>query len=388
MRGALGVAVLATGCFSVPAYDPDPLVTLTEDTTGTTVGTSSFSLHFAGEGSFHFPDSLKLGGVEVMAHDLAQGCSEEDEVGVRLTPSARVSAHGEAQIARNTLTAVLPGPAIVQMRLEWATQFKCDSTRSPGGTSTFTVFPDGRILRHDVLADTFSTPISASQCTCRDPGFFNLGTFWTLARAAFLNLYLPFPTEPQVLPGSDELIPGNQYVGCLEGDGYRATVVWRDEVSTGLFGTGDLIGFSHNLGPDQSQLGSYSLLDDSALLLGTKTCAEGLTLAEEYRDLSKAKLSIDGIPTEPSAIDGIYGGDNGNGQTGILLSKPQMVLTGPTPRGFAVWLNFSRKVEAPRARSSRRTGAWYMPQKVDEQSWIVWFPEPLGNSETITIEPR
>src|SRR5262249_26114364 len=168
---------------------------------------------------FHFPDSLKITGVDgdLIGHEQMPTCFFEDEVGIRIAPATRISAHGSSEVTKNSLELVMHGPAIVQVKLEWATMFTCEYTRNPGGTSTFTVFPDGRIVRHDRIGEPpYPGSVSPSRCACdvgaemQDP-YFRVATYWTFARARFETLFIPgAPLNPplqQMLPSSNVVVP-------------------------------------------------------------------------------------------------------------------------------------------------------------------------------------
>jgi hypothetical protein len=398
MKRELLAAALATGCFSTPDFSPDPLVSHKQDDTGVTVGTDGFTLHFAGGSGFHFPDSLMLGTDEVIGRDPMQGCDREEGIGLRFLPAARISASSEGPVAQSSITSVMTGPAIVQVRVEWTTRFTCNPNRNPNGSSTFTVFPDRRIIRHDVFTDPIATAIDATQCSCQGPGqgpgFFNLGTYWTFSREAFQKLYLSERPESVDLPGPGQVHPASVSVACVEGGTHRTGFAWRGFASgdgdAGVFSVNALFGFSRNLGAVASQLAGFEYRESSAAFFDPATCAEGFNRAEEYSDPMKAvKLVVDGVPIPASERDGIYGGDSGAGLPGLPVpSGGQLKLGGPTRTPFAVWLRFPRKAISVKATRPGATGAWYLPQKVDDVSWIVWFRDKLEATETITVGPR
>src|SRR5262249_55699510 len=147
------LAMLTTGCLSIPPYQPEVAVSYSaaSATSGAAVTGPGFKLQFAGGDAFHFPEALFIDGTNVLGRDPAPGCFDEDEAGVLIAPTPRISAHGSAMHVINRLSPTLLGPAVVQVTLEWTTRFTCSSARTPGGTSTFTAFPDGRIVRHDVV---------------------------------------------------------------------------------------------------------------------------------------------------------------------------------------------------------------------------------------------
>ena len=93
----------------------------------------------------------------------------------------------------------------------------------------------------------------------------------------------------------------------------------------------------------------------------------------------------------PSDRDGIYGGDDdgddSNGEPGIAPANDRAVLTGAVTSSYAVWVRFSRPVDAVRATRDGAKLPSYLPQRVDDRSWIVWFRDPLSTGQTIAIEP-
>jgi hypothetical protein len=408
MRGAPAL-VLAAGCFSVPPYEPQTGLSYTEsDAGGATVtgrgagtgfGTGSgsagsgFSLRFADGPGFHFPDALTIDGVDLMDHaPQTEGCFREDELGYLIAPTPRISAHGGAMVTKNVLSAELRGPAVVKVKLDWGTAYRCSSTHSPGGTSTFTVFPDGRIIRFDTLADPVSSLITPSACQCETPMasedmVFHLFTYWTLARKAIQGLYAP--DKQSSLPSAGDY-NGISNVGtpCADIGSFQVTFAWRDLSNTRIRGGGEVIGFAHELGTGPAELGALDFEDGSALFVSHDNCLDAIPRAADF--LKSPQILIGSVETPISEIDGIYGGDSGNGEPGIVLAGESVDIAGPTPAGIAVWLRFPRPVEALRAvhSVSHGMGEWYVAQQVDKSSWIVWLRDPLQATQKISISPR
>jgi hypothetical protein len=388
IRGTPFVLLLA-GCFSIPPYEPEVSVSYTAAGTGAVVAGPGFSLRFADGTGFHFPDELKIDGADVMGHESAPGCFGEDGIGVVIAPTERISASVTTTPVKNVLTPVLRGPAIVQMKVEWGTQFSCDTKRSPGGTSTFTVFPEGRIVRHDVFDVPASDKvISPVPCACEEPmtskdSLFNVSTFWTLARAPFSELYA---TSKAPLPMRGDEI-GNQPVSCVDGGAYQVAFAWPDVDNTTIRGNVASLSFGRYVDLGLTEIDRYTSEESSALFIEHGTCATALDRAGAYRD--PQAIMIGGAVKTPSERDGIYGGDTGDGSPpGIPLSALSVEVSGPTPRAYAVWLRFPSAVKELRARLDGAQGAWYLPQRVDDGSWIVWFRDALTSGQTITIEPR
>jgi hypothetical protein len=417
-RGAPAL-VLAAGCFSVPPYEPQTGLSYTESDAGgavvagrgTGVGFSSggapagsgFSLRFADGPGFHFPDALMVDGTDAMGHEQPSvGCFREDEVGVLIAPTSRISAHGGAQVGKNVLSAAaLRGPAVVQVKLEWGSAFLplCSTTHSPGGTSTFTVFPDGKIVRSDTVADPVTSLINWSTCACAAPTIsndmvFRVFTYWTLARGFIKALYTP---DPQAVPSAGEYNGiGNVDVSCVDSGSSQVTVAWPTTMDTWIRGGIDVIGFAHEQGGGPSELAAFDFKDRSAVFVSHDGCTAATLRAEQFlesldpQSTIVRQVQIGDAKLSPSAIDGIYGGDSGSGEPGIELAGDSVDIAGPTPPGIAVWLRFPHPVEALRAvhSDSSAMGEWYLAQQVDKSSWIVWLRDQIPVNQKITISPR
>jgi hypothetical protein len=395
MKPGMVVVVLATGCLSIPPYQPEISVSYTEAGSGGTATGPDFILQFADGPDFHFPNALKIDGIDVMGHEMMPGCSDQDESGAQIAPTLRISPHSGAMIEKNQLMPVLRGPAVVQVRFEWATQFACGSIRTPGGTSTFTVFPDGRIVRHDTIDDPVTSMISSNNCLCDGvSASFNISTYWTLARTPNLSLYAPNASTKVDLPKPKAEVT-NYDTACLDSGAYQVAFAWwhRPEDTTtaehtAIHGGDMLIGVGRYAGDPNSVLGKLSLNDSSAMFIGHNEpdgCAKPIARAKGY--VVPLPLMINESLTTPAAHNGIYGAGGGDGPFELGSGNDRAVLTGPTDSSFAVWLRFSHSVDAIRARREDATRPQYVPQQVDDDEWIVWFRDPLLVTQSITIDP-
>jgi hypothetical protein len=114
-------------------------------------------------------------------------------------------------------------------------------------------------------------------------------------------------------------------------------------------------------------------------------CKKALERAEEHA--SASSLLVNGEPATVSLVNGIYGGDVGDGdKPGVKVPTEGVALAGPINSSFAVWLRFTSDVDGVRAQLAGKTGAWYVLQRIDAANWIAWFRDPLMAGETIAIE--
>jgi hypothetical protein len=391
---AVATAVALAGCLSIPDYAPPDLVSYAADGTGATVTGAGFALHFAGGNSFHFPDGLTIGSSpNLLGHDPASACYDESGTGFAIFPTPRVSWDGDAPPVNNKIAAVMQGPAIVQVRIDWTTQLPavCSHDHAPGGTSVFTAFPDGHIVRHDTLVDPGSDSISPAACACQSTNRpeFDVSSYWTFA-PGFQALYgLSAGGEMQAVtvhPGDT----ANFATVCLDGTTYQVASTWAipsDSTASGfpanMFGGNALIG--HRL---QKPIGLQNLdvaWDiHGALFLGDRGCTPAVQRATDYA--SAAPLIVNGAPAAMSQLDGIYGGDPGAGAAPGIAIDGRAEVAGQARAGFAVWLSFASSPDAVRATLAGATGSWYVPQRIDDSNWIVWFRDALATGQTIAIE--
>ncbi|HET7505883.1 MAG TPA: hypothetical protein VFK02_32915 [Kofleriaceae bacterium] len=388
--GALAAALAVPGaaCLSEPAYQPANAVSYAEDGTGGTISGAGFSLHFASGTGFHLPDALKLDGTDLLGHDPGAMCFAESEAGFLIAPTPRISADGGAPAVSSQLAPVLRGPAIVQVQLDWTGQFACNRARVPGGSSTFTVFPDGRIVRHDTIDDANPDEdgFSPQECECASggDGLFTISSYWTLAQAPFRQLYTSGQVDGLGLPMPEE---PNLGTACFDGGTFQVAVAWlptEDRNTTTILASGPLYGLHLRKVFGESTIDPLKWSADTALVLEHGGCKSALDRADDYS--ARPELTINGAAVTAPARDGIYGSDQGTEPPGVPVAGRHAELTGMVKSSFAVWLRFAGSVGTVRAKLAGANGPWYLPQRVDDHSWIVWFRDPLVTGQLITID--
>jgi hypothetical protein len=122
-----------------------------------------------------------------------------------------------------------------------------------------------------------------------------------------------------------------------------------------------------------------------ALFLEHGGCSEVFKRTTQYTN--SPTLRINGHDLQASQLDGMFGGDAGDGHAGYDLKSSRAELSGSIDRGFAVWLRFADSFDLPRATRAGAVGDWYVPQRVNDHDWIVWFRDPLIDGQTIVLEP-
>jgi hypothetical protein len=321
---------------------------------------------------------------------------------------------GGPSVMASQLQATLSGPAVVQVRLDWTTRFDFTSrpmcspnpNHTPGGSSIFTMFPDGRIVRHDHLFDTNPNMerIVADQCTCPDPALapeeFNLSSYWAFARDLFpMQVGLPDPSDPSVhddLGAVPNAIITHYNTICLGSTSgtYQIGSVWDVPPGAGPAAFGYDAVVSHDVQKPPTQTLDFSWDAHGALFIDPGDCTAVFKRAIDYSQ-QQSKLSVNGTTYTASLLDGMFGGDPGDGtEPGIevpdastTLSLPD-ALSPPFLGQFVVRLKFHRAVVVPTATRTGATGTWYVPQRVRDDDWIIWFKDPLQTGETIVVRPN
>ena len=389
-------AVAATACLSVPPYQPPPsALTYTENAGGATISADGFALRFASGPGFHFPDALTVDGINTLGHSDATPCYAEDGVGMVIYPTPRISASTKAIVTTSQLTATMRGPAVVQVRVDWGSQFTC-AGNYPFGSSLYTVFLDGRIVRHDSIDDHTTANTSSQDCACdpKEHQGFQIESFWTFDATKFTLMSVPGGTGGPVPLPTDPTMPfskTNLYTACLDAGRYQVAVA--------LSSSKDIVGTPKTtISPtlamfDRERAGGFgSMLDplgwetnDAVFVEHGTGCKKALDRASEHA--SASSLAINGAPATVSLVNGIYGGDAGDdGKPGVKVPPGRVELAGPINSSFAVWLRFTSDVDGVRAQLAGKTGAWYLLQRIDATNWIAWFRDPLMAGETIAIE--
>src|SRR5688500_6325232 len=236
----IGVLLALSACVKVPEFKgggdaatsdapacmPDvtgngPLqIAITTGGGGATVTAPNYLMHFANNPGFHFPDDVRINNVDVM-NPLGNNCGGEDVAGMAVYPAAAIRPNGSAPIGANDLIQHpgWQGPAVIKLTTHWSTSYTCGAaTVTPGGDSTFTLFPDGRVMRHDFMYNNAPQDWSACDCTMSGANSFYPTSYWTFMRAMFATYQLGTGGAPSDL-GQFTGPASNNSIVCLQGGG-------------------------------------------------------------------------------------------------------------------------------------------------------------------------
>lgn len=394
MRWPVFALVALGACVDVPAFAPPGSIVLD----GYTVSGEGFSLHFASGDAFHYPDSFVVGGRQLLGTTETADCASEDGFGMAMYPAPRVSGGETAPSSDDTaIDPTLRGPAIGKVRLTWHAPFTCTGaqTRNPTGYSSFTIFPDGKIVRYDSLQETGATPVTAASCQC--PGVtssnFFVTSFWSFARGAFDTVGLAAPTALTTLQ-SEYLNPATQTSNCLETNAPNALAVRTTWLGTPVRTrvmpvNAAVVAMVRDLQAQAMTLGDLvPTLQTSSSIVSFhpgKTCSDTEAVDARFGTASQT-VFIDGAPV-PLGRDGIYGGETATNDGGFGVSKRKIVMTGGVQDPFAVMIGWPSDIERIRvtAASGSKSGTWYIPQIFTGSYSVIWFRDGIG-TDTFTIE--
>jgi hypothetical protein len=301
------------------------------------------------------------------------GCPTESGVGIAVTPAFTAVATafgGAANLADEGLRVEWSGPVIAKLRVAWRGRYQCPGPQEAHGVSTFTIFPDGRIVRHDEATPSTSDLAGAPVCGCSSGGAtsFSFTSFWTFA-----------PGAQNVRRDGSPAAPGsNKPDGCVIYPGHMIGLAWSppSASATRLETPGGTSAYVHDLAPLAAPtLSATPRQVSSALLLSRQTSPA--SCAEVLAALDGVPVLVGGMTMFPD-LAGVYV-DERRHAAPIEISAPRRVPP------FAISLEVGDFAAV--ARSSPPDGDWYYLQR-DGQRTLFWFRDGLDAGESITIEPR
>lgn len=346
-----------------PGPQERPLLEV-DSTTGRVSTTSDapiqFTIQFADRGA-RMPQSIVLDGVNLVA---SGSCPTEAGIGIGLFPAANASAPAlGGDDASGSLDVDWSGPTIARISVGWALPYECVTVQQQAhGTSTFTIFPNGRIVRHDVATpSTTMLTVDGNPCGC--------GAFTNF----FFTSYWAFSPAQNVMPDGTPMVDGATS-GCAVYSNHSIGVAWPD-TDTRLL-TDGMAAFVHDWATDSPTLAPNQREVTSAILLSRETAAA--RCGDVVADLDDFPITVAGsqVITDDS---GVYV-DTRTHSDPVVITTPRRL-----PRGFAVSLDVGDFAEV--TRSPEKDDGWFATQ-TDNGRVVFWFRDGLGVGETITIDPQ
>jgi hypothetical protein len=318
----------------------------------------------------------------------SEGCADEQGMGIALYPVTRING---VQGTTGTFSIPLHGPYVGQVRMDWSTSFACPGSSTGGltGRTTFSFFPNGRLMRYDVVENASArNAADCTPCGASSPNFF-LSSYTTLIVDG--GAFLSDGSQTALDSYGEQIMPGSS--ACITERGHSIAFSWalgqtRMRVAAAPpTSQARTISFINDMYSDTSlPMGEWRRMTQMGI--STETCG---VLEQRITPFSADdhQLQLNGNPIGAALVDGIYGGDPQ--VNGYPIDFPLTLRAAPTvapniPAGFAVWVYHAPLPTTLTPVHSRNPpGEWYYEQRVDQNSVVYWFNVSLEDGETITI---
>lgn len=326
---AVVLALAATGCLQIAEFKPPgpgdaggdsgvdgnpatpPTGVTAQKSDGVIVMTGAFYELVFSSGGAGFPSSLRIAGQQNLLQPTAE--CEQSGMGIQVDPAFVV----DATRGSGTAEIVYAGGAVAQVRVPWTHVWQCDgATNTASGTSTFTGYPDGRIVRHDQMAFAGSDTVMTTNCTC-NPGHditsFSIRSYATLRDDGF-------PLEPPPPTGTGAVVQpiGTSYQVCASGTKHSFLYGFEGASARLRRVQGSPNGIGHGLSYELFVQGFISSTSGGDLALGTMllsptpaTCPALTDRMLALRDDIAIRVTHPEVPStlvmfEASPVSGIY----------------------------------------------------------------------------------
>ena len=274
-------AVVAGACAAKPANPIGGALLDVDRTTGrvSTTGAApiQFSIEFADHG-IRMPQSLFLGGVDRLGTD---DCPFASGIGIGVFPALTAAApQRNGADATSTLTVDWAGPVVARVEVAWSAPYTCSGgAQEADGTSRFTIFPNGRIVRYDIAKPSTTMLVrDGAACGCGADSDLGFMTFWTFTHVTAV--------DRAGAPWAD----GAQ-AGCAIYPDHTIGVAWPDG-STILGETAATSAFAYTWTANSATLAAEQQHLTSAILLSDQTSAATCSrISMIFRSASRAGWS-------------------------------------------------------------------------------------------------
>lgn len=369
-------AVCAAACAEIPDRGPANATDVKVDGTTMEVKGQNFLLQFATTG-VRLPIAFDHEGISLLASDQ---CPEPSLAGVSLAPMT--TAVGGRQVvpaleAGNTIAVRWPGPLVAQIVVGYQMEYTCNGTQILDGTSTFTVFPSGRVVRNDAVKPTQGPTISTVTCGgCSGPtSTARFESFWALAPGGERVQIDDAGSEQMLMPGA----VSRTATACALYSTHGVAMTWKGDgvPSTEARAQDVPLEFRYDFIPPTDTLASAQQTGRSTFAFGPS----GLTCTELAAEVDEPTLEIGGRPIDASAF-GIY-------EYSERISSAIEVRT-QRLEGYDHGVALRLEVGTPdhlRVEHASGGAVEYFLQPDGDTAYIIWIPNGVPHDDPIVIEP-
>lgn len=349
---------------------------------GVRVIAPDFELDFPATG-VGMPEHLMVHNVDVFG--TSASCHDASGAGIMVTPAVQASAANKSPNPANMVLAT--GPAMVKIRVKYDIDYMCPNDERLSGTSDFTIFPGGRIVREDkdIQPSTHTLPY-IDVCGCQQPSepskplYFS--SFWAFDATGATQV-----PENGISPLANDV-----YKACTMYDQHAIAVHWEE----GHVGTHtrflsqptavhdlDWPNGAGSASDDHYMLAPTKQSITSAIQVWAKPPTNLLECAHILERLEDPPLTVGTTHMDSSGYDGIYRNDS------AIHSDKFDVIAGDNsvPAGFAIAVNLGG---ASHAVVTRSDGSQHVAllQPDEGNRFVIVFSEGLMAHESLSIEPR
>lgn len=374
MSSRVWVLLLVAACADVPTppqFDGPGLVVST-DSIGTHVdsyNSNIFSFIFSATGA-KLPIYLTANGEDYLGTSTA--CAADSGVGFTIAPALTVA--GGSPASTSMLTVIDPGPGVVKVRVAFNSAYSCPTATAIIGTSDFTIFPSGRIVREDSVTPTTQELTPSATCGCASAQQnFTFSSAWTFDGAGATQVQ-----EDNSAVAPDVFLACTMYGATHPGLGVSFANITGSHTR---FHTGATATHAIDFDADATSLATDTKPMTSALQIGaaTETCHQLLV------PLVDVPLQIGAQTYAYTDHDGVYRDVNGGAHTAAF---DIVATTKPVPPGFAVSVDLGGADHATIVRTPDLGVAAGVPQHEADTHYLIFFPDGLAVGETITVTPQ
>jgi hypothetical protein len=365
MRWLFAVTVLAGCAETAPTTFVDPPIKMLD---AHTVAGPSYTMHFSDVG-IGMPDIFTINGVQVLGTDTE--CNKESLIGVALFPAINGIAGNQGVMPMSKITQVLGGPAVAQIQVDFSTGYTCGTVERFAATSTFTFFPNGRIVRKDAISPSTHVLSPTNPCGCGDNSPFFLTTFWAFDEGHGAT----------TVDAAGDPVTDGVGQACTMYPDKAIGVAWGDNRT--------------RFHPNKTAAHVFDILADvTSIPVDTGTVVSAIQVFDQTpQALSDCGEILSGLQDGPIKIgsmtlpmtgdDGIYFDETPHpGSFTITTSGSR-----PVPSGFAVSVDIGNATHVFLSKSPAGSEEIALVQRVDEKRVIFVFRDGLSEGDTITIEP-
>ncbi len=352
-----------------------------------TLGPDTFEIAFDRSG---FPRQIGWNGGAQSVETDGSDCTREDGIGLALYPNRLFTETLDEDGLVRTLDSTFAQTLVVRINAPLADAAGSACEGSLVGESIFTIFPDGRIHRHDDV--TLAAAEVDGGCGVCGGGPY-IFTTYTVARAQLMG-----GIEPAGIALGD--IQSDERIICTRNDGRSLAMGFAEGVGTNqrfrrltspTLGAPS-VAIVHDIARGSSQQVSNSFVRDSVMLLGaTDDLCVGLNARIERLTGGNQVLELRELGQRLTLRnDGIYEYDESSAIAvdEVTLEPVDESIDG----GFAVQLSFGEKsTDNLRIRHSnpgRTSVGWARLDRLDGDNLLFFFRDPLVMGESITIRLR